>query len=71
MNDGPCRPGGTVLLTGLPSTGKTTIAIATRQRVAEADPVEVLDGDDMRGRLWPELLIRRGLFTAPAPSRQP
>ncbi|MEU4711028.1 adenylyl-sulfate kinase [Nocardia salmonicida] len=56
MNDGPCRPGGTVLLTGLPSSGKTTLAIATRQRVAEAGyPVEVLDGDDVRGRLWPKL----------------
>ncbi|MGW6123360.1 adenylyl-sulfate kinase [Nocardia sp. NPDC055165] len=56
MNDGPCRPGGTVLLTGLPSSGKSTIAAATRQRVAAAGHrVEVLDGDDVRGRLWPEL----------------
>ncbi|MFD4443580.1 adenylyl-sulfate kinase [Nocardia sp. NPDC058519] len=56
MSDGPCRPGGTVLLTGLPSSGKTTIATATRTRVAEAGyAVEVLDGDDVRGRLWPEL----------------
>ncbi|MFD3458900.1 adenylyl-sulfate kinase [Nocardia fluminea] len=56
MNDRPCRPGGTVLLTGLPSSGKTTIAIATRHRVAAAGQrVEVLDGDDVRGRLWPEL----------------
>lgn len=43
-------------MTGLPSSGKSTIAAATRQRVAAAGQrVEVLDGDDVRGRLWPEL----------------
>ncbi|TCJ93817.1 adenylyl-sulfate kinase [Nocardia alba] len=56
MNDGACRPGATVLLTGLPSSGKSTIAAATRHRLAAAGyPVEVLDGDEVRGRLWPEL----------------
>ncbi len=49
-----------MLLTGLPSSGKTTIATATRHRVADAGyPVEVLDGDDVRGRLWPELGLTR------------
>jgi adenylylsulfate kinase len=45
-----------VWLTGLPSAGKTTLAAALAQRLrAERRPVEVLDGDAVRGVLSPEL----------------
>ena len=41
--------GRTIWLTGLPSAGKTTIARALAERLAEAGrPVEVLDGDEAR-----------------------
>ncbi len=41
--------GRTIWLTGLPSAGKTTIARALAQRLAEEGrPVEVLDGDEAR-----------------------
>ncbi|MET9500027.1 adenylyl-sulfate kinase [Streptomyces sp. NPDC006552] len=42
-------PGATVWLTGLPSAGKSTIARTLAQRLrAENQPVEVLDGDEIR-----------------------
>jgi adenylylsulfate kinase len=45
-----------VWLTGLPGSGKTTIARALEQRWrAEGIPVEVLDGDEIRAALSPEL----------------
>jgi adenylylsulfate kinase len=48
--------GATVWLTGLPSAGKTTLATALAERLqAEGRPVEVLDGDAVRGVLSPEL----------------
>lgn len=48
--------GATVWLTGLPSAGKTTLATAVAERLrAEGRPVEVLDGDAVRGVLSPEL----------------
>lgn len=51
---------GTVLLTGLPSSGKTTLATATRNLMAGTGlAAEVLDGDDLRHRLWPELGLSR------------
>jgi len=41
--------GATVWLTGLPSAGKTTIALALAERLrAEGHRVEVLDGDEVR-----------------------
>jgi adenylylsulfate kinase len=49
-----------VLLTGLPSSGKTTIAMATLNLVTAAgQDAEVLDGDDVRRRMWPELGLSR------------
>src|SRR5262249_20113645 len=48
--------GGTVWFTGLPSSGKTTIASGVAQRLrAEGRPVEILDGDAVRPVLSPEL----------------
>lgn len=48
--------GGTVWLTGLPSAGKTTIALALAARLrAEGRRVQVLDGDEIRASLSPEL----------------
>jgi adenylylsulfate kinase len=48
--------GATVLLTGLPSAGKSTIAdgVAACLR-AERRPAEVLDGDELRRRIAPDL----------------
>ncbi|MGW4162021.1 adenylyl-sulfate kinase [Streptomyces sp. NPDC004788] len=47
-----CWPGATVWLTGLPSSGKTTIAHAMAERVrADGRRVEVLDGDEIRTTL--------------------
>jgi adenylylsulfate kinase len=44
--------GATVWLTGLPSAGKTTIALALAERLrAEGHRVEVLDGDEIRAFL--------------------
>jgi adenylylsulfate kinase len=41
--------GATVWLTGLPSAGKTTIALALAERLrAEGHRVEILDGDEIR-----------------------
>jgi adenylylsulfate kinase len=48
--------GATLWLTGLPSAGKTTIALALAQSLRQqAIPVEVLDGDVVRPVLSPEL----------------
>ena len=50
------RPGLTILLTGLPAAGKSTLA---RSLVAQLSrrgrTVTLLDGDELRGFLWPEL----------------
>jgi adenylylsulfate kinase len=53
--NGP-RNGATVWLTGLPSAGKSTIAqgVARRWR-ADGNPVEVLDGDEIRASLTRDL----------------
>lgn len=50
------RTGATLWLTGLPSSGKSTVAAALEARlVAHGQAVEVLDGDEMRTALSPEL----------------
>jgi adenylylsulfate kinase len=55
-----CRPGATVWLTGLPSAGKTTLALALAGRLrAEGRRVEVLDGDEMRSSLCADLGFSR------------
>jgi adenylyl-sulfate kinase len=46
------REGLTIWLTGLPSSGKSTIAVGLAKRLeAEGYPVEILDGDEFRLRL--------------------
>ncbi|GAA0231439.1 adenylyl-sulfate kinase [Saccharothrix mutabilis subsp. mutabilis] len=47
--------GATIWLTGLPSSGKSTLARALAARLAGTRPVEVLDGDVVRRQLFPEL----------------
>ncbi|HEY2206959.1 MAG TPA: adenylyl-sulfate kinase, partial [Pseudonocardia sp.] len=52
--------GMTVLLTGLPSAGKTTLATATITRLRGLGvAAESLDGDEVRRMLWPELGMSR------------
>ncbi len=47
--------GATFWLTGLPSAGKTTLARAVAGRLDGRRPVEILDGDEVRAALSPEL----------------
>lgn len=48
--------GAVVWFTGLPGSGKTTLATALAASIATPERrVERLDGDDVRRRLWPEL----------------
>ncbi|QGZ50774.1 adenylyl-sulfate kinase [Streptomyces sp. QHH-9511] len=48
--------GGTVWLTGLPSAGKTTVAVGLAEQLsAEGHRVQVLDGDEIRAALSPDL----------------
>ncbi|GAB3447904.1 adenylyl-sulfate kinase [Actinophytocola sediminis] len=47
--------GGTVWLTGLPSSGKSTLAAGLAERLSKSRSVEVLDGDVIRRNLFPEL----------------
>jgi adenylylsulfate kinase len=52
----PVATGVTVWLTGLPSSGKSTIARGTAERLRSAgDRVEVLDGDEIRRTLTRDL----------------
>lgn len=52
--------GATVWLTGLPSAGKTTIALALAERLRqEGERVEVLDGDEVRTNLTADLGFSR------------
>lgn len=45
-----------IWFTGLPSSGKTTLAKAVRERLNQIR-VEILDADEIRPRFWPELLF--------------
>ena len=50
------RPGLTILLTGLPAAGKSTLARSLVARLSRTGKqVTLLDGDELRGFLWPEL----------------
>lgn len=49
-------PGPIVWITGLPGSGKSTIA---RLAAGATIPSEVLDGDEVRASLWPELGFSR------------
>jgi len=54
------RPGATVWLTGLPSAGKSTIAVALAERLrGEGRHVELLDGDVLRAHLTADLGFSR------------
>jgi adenylylsulfate kinase len=56
----PDASGATLWFTGLPSSGKSTIAYAlARQLRAEGRRVQVLDGDEVRPRLSAELSFSR------------
>ena len=47
-----------VLLTGLPSSGKSTLARRAHERLLMAGrSAEVLDGDEVRRQFWPELTL--------------
>ena len=54
------RQGTTIWLTGLPSAGKSTLALALA-RILRAGrcPVEILDGDEVRANLSPDLGYQR------------
>ncbi|MGW5271500.1 adenylyl-sulfate kinase [Streptomyces sp. NPDC004044] len=53
--------GGTVWLTGLPSAGKSTIALGLAEQLrAGGDRVQVLDGDEVRAALSAELGFSKG-----------
>lgn len=56
-NGTPARwTGGTVWLTGLPSAGKTTIAVGLAEALrGDGHRVQVLDGDEVRAALSPDL----------------
>jgi adenylylsulfate kinase len=45
----------TIWLTGLPSSGKSTLANAFAERHRAALRIQVLDGDEVRSRFFPEL----------------
>src|SRR3954452_6726249 len=54
----PRQEGATVWLTGLPSSGKTTVATALERRLA-GRRVQILDGDELRPVLSPGLGFSR------------
>lgn len=51
--------GSIVWLTGVPGVGKTTLAHGISDALAPRAPAVILDGDDLRGELWPELGFSR------------
>jgi adenylylsulfate kinase len=48
-----------IWLTGRPGSGKTTIANLLRERLRHTVPVEVLDGDQIRAEIAPDLGFSR------------
>lgn len=53
--DGDARGGFAIWFTGLPASGKTTLARALQQRLAESGiRTELLDSDALRARLMPD-----------------
>ena len=44
-----------VWLTGLSGAGKSTLALGIARRLSPMMAAEILDGDDVRRQLWPEL----------------
>ena len=59
MQDWTTYAGGLLWFTGLSGSGKSTLAAVLKDRLAPVRTVEVLDGDDMRRRLSPELGFSR------------
>jgi adenylylsulfate kinase len=56
----PRHGGATIWLTGLPSSGKSTLAAALAARLrAERHQTQILDGDEVRAALSPELGFSR------------
>jgi len=56
----PDSYGQSILLTGLSGAGKTTLANAVAARLVQrGQAAEVLDGDNVRRQLWPELGLSR------------
>jgi len=56
VNQRPMTPGVTVWLTGLPSSGKSTLARVVAERLTGSGRrAQVLDGDEIRARLSPDL----------------
>jgi adenylyl-sulfate kinase len=54
------RSAATIWLTGIPRSGKSTLAFALERHLREAGvECAVLDGDDLRRHLWPELGFSR------------
>lgn len=53
------RSGFILWLTGMPCAGKTTLARGVQKEIAAFGPAQVLDGDDMRKLLSPELGFSR------------
>jgi adenylylsulfate kinase len=52
--------GATIWFTGLPSSGKSTLAAALAARLAaEGHRTQVIDGDVLRAALWPDLGFTR------------
>jgi adenylyl-sulfate kinase len=48
-------PGAILWLTGLSGAGKTTLAGAVADRIGAASRVEILDGEELRSRISPDL----------------
>ncbi len=48
-------PGFILWLTGLSGAGKSTLAMGIARRLSPMRAAEILDGDDVRRQLWPEL----------------
>ncbi len=52
-------PGFILWLTGLSGAGKSTLAQGLVRRLSPTTAAEILDGDDVRRQLWPELDFSR------------